>query len=695
MDKTVHTELLELSLFAAPPMAVAPGQAADFDELYLLAPLGHFVLAADSAILHMNVVGADLLGLPRENPGRATLRQFVAPRFHPDFDRMLRDAAQGLGIERCDLQMQRHRGQQGFPVSLRASADGHGIRVVLEPAEGRLAALERSEERLRRMVHQAEEGIWEIDGAARTSFVNPRMAQMLGYAIEEMLEQPLVAFMDDEGRAILEQHIAQRRQDAAERHEFKFIRKDGGALWVTLATRPIQAGDGSYRGALALVSDITAGRASAERIWQQANFDALTALPNRHMLLDRLNQQLKQTRRSGLQLALLVIGLDGVRADDGADAVLVEAARRIDRCVRGADTVSHLGGGEFVIVLGGLEQADGAERIARQLLAALARPLAPDIGPAALSASIGLALHPDDADDADALLAGAMQAMRAAGADGGNRYRYAGHALQVAAQARQLAARDLRMALRLEQLELHYQPIVNLRSGKIERAEALLRWRHPQHGLLAPADFLPLAEAGGLMLELGDWVFRQAARQARQWQDELGEGFQVSIHQSATQLRGDTALYVDWLRHAASLGLAPRSMVLEIAEEVLMARRSPAAERLRDLREMGLQVALDNFGSGHASLSHLRQAGIDLLKLDRGMIGPLAHDSGELALCEALIAMAHKLGLRVVAEGVESAAQGGLLAMAGCDYAQGYAYAGAMPAGELSVLARRGLALAD
>ncbi|WP_432378531.1 putative bifunctional diguanylate cyclase/phosphodiesterase [Duganella sp. P38] len=707
MEKTLHAELPGLSVLTDPaaltPYATAdqPAEPAGFNDIYLLAPVGYFVLSFDSTIVQMNVVGADLLELPRANPERATLRQFVAPRFLDDFDRWLRRAVNSAQPEQCNLQLQRSRGQQGFPVSLRASADtgGQGVRVVLELAEGKLAALERSEERFRRIVHNAEEGIWEIDAAARTSFVNPKMAQMLGYAIEEMLEQPLVAFMDEEGRAILERNIARRQQGMAERHEFKFIRKDGSDLWATLATNPIFDGDGAYRGALALVSDITASRASAELIWQQANFDALTALPNRHMFQDRLGQELKKARRDGSLLALLFIDLDGFKQVNDTlghaqgDALLVEAARRIGRGVRSSDTVARLGGDEFTVILAGLEQASVVDRIAQNLLAMLNRPFALGTAQPSISASVGIAMYPADAAAPDELLRSADQAMYAAKQSGRNRYSYFTRDLQLAAQARQQVTLDLRTALQHEQFELHYQPIVNLRSGKIERAEALLRWRHPQRGLLTPAEFLPFAESGGLMLEIGDWVFRQAARQARDWQDALGASFQVSINQSAAQLRGDTAVYVDWLKHATQLGLPPRSIVLEITEGVLMDGSARAAERLRDLREMGLQVALDNFGTGYSSLSHLKHFGIDLLKLDHSFIQHMVYDSGDLAMCEALIVMAHKLGLRVVAEGVETSAQSGLLSMAGCDYAQGYVFAGALPAGELAALAKRGLSL--
>ncbi|WP_308936673.1 putative bifunctional diguanylate cyclase/phosphodiesterase [Duganella radicis] len=700
----MHAELPGLAVLTE-DAAMAPyatidhaAEQAYFNDIYLLAPVGYFVLSFDTAILQMNVVGADLLGLARDHPGQVSFRQFVAPRFHEDFDRFLRRAINSGQPEHCNLQMQRNRSQQGFPVSLRASADasGQGVRVVLEPAEGKLAALERSEERFRRIVHNAEEGIWEIDAAARTSFVNPKMAQMLGYSIEDMLDQPLVAFMDEEGRTILERNIARRQQGLSERHEFKFLRKDGSDLWATLATNPIFDADGGYRGALALVTDVTDSRISAERIWHQANFDELTALPNRHMFQDRLGQEIKKARREGLQLALLFIDLDGFKevndtlGHQQGDAVLVEAARRIGLCVRSSDTVARLGGDEFTVILSGLEQADGIDRIAQSVLALLNRPFALEGAQAAISGSVGIALYPADAATPEDLLRSADQAMYAAKQGGRNRYSYFTPDLQLAAQARQQVTLDLRSALALDQFELHYQPIVNLQSGKIERAEALLRWRHPQRGLLAPAEFLPFAEAGGMMLEIGDWVFRQAAQQARRWQDELGGGFQVSINQSPAQLRGDAALYVDWLKLATRLGLPPRSMVLEITEGVLLDGAGRVAERLRELREMGLQVALDNFGTGYSSLSHLKHFGIDLLKLDRSFIQHLASDSGDLAMCEALIVMAHKLGLRVVAEGVETAAQSGLLAMAGCDYAQGYVFAGALPVAEFAALARRG-----
>jgi diguanylate cyclase (GGDEF)-like protein/PAS domain S-box-containing protein len=674
-----------------------------FNDIYLLAPVGYFVLAFDTTLLQMNLVGADLLGLQRGNPGRAKFRDYVAPRFLEDFDAFVQGALNSSTPQRCDLQMTRGRaGEQGYPVTLRASADGSGqaFRLVLELAEGKLAALERSEERFRRIVHSAQEGIWEIDAQSRTSFVNPKMASMLGYPIEDIVDQPLMAFMDDEGRAILERNIAQRQQGGGgERHEFKFIRRDGSALWTTLITNPIFDAKGVYLGALALVTDISASKASSDLIWHQANFDALTALPNRHMFQDRLGQEMKKAKREGLILALLFIDLDQFKqvndtlGHEQGDALLVQAAARIADCVRASDTLARLGGDEFTVILAGLEQVASAERVAQNIVAALALPFALGGEQGEVSASIGIACYPADAATPEELLRHADQAMYAAKKAGRSRYHYFTQDLQLAAQHRQRLAADLRSALAAGEFELAYQPIVNLASGMIERAEALLRWRHPQRGVLQPGEFIEHAEHSGLMVEIGDWVFRRAAEQAKQFQAALGRPFQISVNQSPVQFRGDPAWCQGWLEYVARLDLAPRSIVIDVTEGILLDGAAEVLQRLRSYREMGLQVALDDFGTGYASLSHLKTFDIDFLKLDRVFVQDMAGDSGDLALCEAIVVMAHKLGLKVVAEGVETAAQQALLLQAGCDYAQGYVFAHALAPDELLALARSGVAL--
>jgi len=673
-------------------------EQAYFNELYLLAPVGYFLVGFDSTILQANLVGADMLGIARARPGCHHFRAFIAPSFLPDFDALFSVALNSQDPQTCRLQMAR-AGGAAFHVTLLASADGSGqaCRVVVERAEGKLAALERSEERFRRIVHSAEEGIWEIDALSCTSFVNPKMASMLGYAIEDMLDQPLVAFMDEEGKGILERNIARRQAGIAERHEFKFVRKDGQPVWTTMATNPIFDASGHYMGALALVTDITETRASTELIWQQANFDGLTGLPNRHMFMDRLKLETRKADRNAAFLALLFIDLDHFKEVNDrlghakGDMVLVEATRRIASCVRTTDTLARLGGDEFTVILAGLDHIGSVERIARSIVAQLSMPFDLNGEKAFLSASVGIALYPPDAKDLNDLVERADQAMYAAKNGGRNRFSYFTSDLQEAACMRQNIAADLRAAIAAQQFEILYQPIVSLQTGKVRKAEALLRWRHPTRGLLGPAEFIPFAESNGLIVEIGDWVFREVAKQLQIWQRDIDPDFQVSVNKSPVQFRRDADLYESWLAYLNDMGLPPQSIVIEITESVLLEGHEQVIERLRQYRAMGLQVALDDFGTGYSSLSHLKRFDIDYVKIDQSFVATLEDDLGDLALCEAIIVMAHKLGLKVVAEGVETKVQRALLVDAGCDYAQGYMFSHPVPAAEFEKMARGGI----
>ncbi|RJG25895.1 putative bifunctional diguanylate cyclase/phosphodiesterase [Massilia cavernae] len=670
-------------------------EQAYYNDLYLLAPVGYFVVGLDHGILQANLVGAEMLGIPRATPQRHQLRSFISPAYLPDFDSFFSRALNSETPLQCRLLLQVGT-RPPLQVTLLASADGSGqaCRVVVERAEGKLAALERSEERFRRIVHSAEEGIWEIDAASITTFVNPKMAAMLGYDIEEMLDRPLVAFMDQEGRALLERNIGRRQQGIAERHEFKFISREAREVWTTMSTSPILDAAGNYLGALAMVTDITDRKASTEQIWQQANFDYLTGLPNRHMFMDRLRQETRKADRSAAFLALLFIDLDHFKEVNdqqghaAGDALLVETTRRIGACVRSSDTLARMGGDEFTVILSGLDHVSSVERIAQSIIAALSKPFDLRGQRVLISASVGIALYPPDAKDLDELLARADQAMYASKNGGRNRFSYFTPDLQEAAQARQNMGADLRRAITAGQFEILYQPIVSLHTGAVHKAEALLRWHHPTRGLLGPAEFIPFAESNGMIVDIGDWVFREAARQAHAWQASIDPSFQVNVNKSPVQFRRDADMYDGWLTYLEQLGLPRQSIVIEITESVLMQGAEQVLARLQQYRAMGLQVALDDFGTGYSSLSHLKKFDIDYVKIDQSFVSQLETDDGDLALCEAIIAMAHKLGLKVVAEGVETPGQRQLLAEAGCDYAQGYVFAHPLPAGEFEEMAR-------
>jgi EAL domain-containing protein (putative c-di-GMP-specific phosphodiesterase class I) len=321
-----------------------------------------------------------------------------------------------------------------------------------------------------------------------------------------------------------------------------------------------------------------------------------------------------------------------------------------------------------------MDQAGNAERVVHEILLRLAEPFRLGDEVVYVTASIGITLYPEDADDLETLLKNADQAMYAAKRSGRNRYSYFTPSMQEAAQNRMRLGSDLRTALEYRQFRLEYQPIVELATGRIQKAEALIRWDHPARGVVSPAEFIPIAEETEIIIGIGEWVFREAAQQAMLWRKHLHRGFQVSINQSPVQLRqeGEKPGQELWTGYLASLGLPGDGIVMEITEGVLLDARSSVIQRLRKLREAGIQISLDDFGTGYSSLSYLTKFDIDYLKIDQAFVRHLTPESDDMALCEAIIVMAHKLGMKVVAEGVETALQNSLLTSAGCDYGQGY-----------------------
>jgi diguanylate cyclase (GGDEF)-like protein len=406
------------------------------------------------------------------------------------------------------------------------------------------------------------------------------------------------------------------------------------------------------------------------------------------MFHDRLEQEIKKAQRSGLAMALLFLDLDRFKevndtlGHDMGDLLLKDAARRLGRCVRETDTVARLGGDEFTVILGELQDTDCVERIAQEVLWKLAQPFRLGGELAYVSASVGITLYPADAKSVDALIKNADQAMYAAKSQGRNRYSYFTPSMQEAAQARMRLANDLRGALAGGQFSLAYQPIVELATGGIHKAEALIRWQHPERGAVGPAEFIPIAEDTGMIVDIGNWMFREAALQAARWRAARDAEFQVSVNKSPAQFRDAGKAHATWFDYLRELGLPGSAIVVEITEGLLLDASAAVTGQLLEFRDAGLQVAIDDFGAGYSSLSYLRKFDIDYLKIDQSFVRNLEPVSEDLVLCEAIIAMAHKLGIKVIAEGVETAGQRDLLAAAGCDYAQGYLFSRPVPAGE-------------
>jgi diguanylate cyclase (GGDEF)-like protein len=441
-------------------------------------------------------------------------------------------------------------------------------------------------------------------------------------------------------------------------------------------------------------------RAAAEQALDyQINHDPVTGLANRNLFSDRLQQALLHAPRGGGEVAVLVLGVDRYRAVkdglglDAANLMLQHVATVLSQVLREGDTLARLSGEELAIAIGEVRGADELAAIAQALLRAVQQPLPTEYGDLYTTISVGISLYPRDGSDAAALLRGASAAMSSAQSMGGNQSRF--FAPEMNARAERLFAleAELRQALEQDELRLHYQPRVHLASGELCAAEALLRWQHPQRGLVPPCDFIPVAESTGLIVPLGAWVIREVCRQQRAWLDAGLPAAPVAVNLSARQFRHEGL--VQFIEQAlAENGLEARYLEVEITESALMEDMGQAQAMLRALKAAGVRISLDDFGTGHSSLSRLRHLPIDHLKIDQSFVRNLTTDPGDAAVCHAIIGLAHSLHMTVIAEGVETEGQANYLRQARCDEMQGYYYSRPQPAAGFAELLLRNLVLA-
>ncbi len=426
-----------------------------------------------------------------------------------------------------------------------------------------------------------------------------------------------------------------------------------------------------------------------EQLYVQAHFDTLTGLPNRSLLKDRLTQEIARCVRESGSFAVLFIDLDHFKDVNDAlghtsgDAALREAARRISRCLRDSDTVSRLGGDEFNVVLTQLQDPQDAGRIAENVIRSLSEAFVIDGQSSFLSASIGIALYPQDGRSADELIKNADTAMYRAKAGGRGQAVYFEEAMNAEAVSRVTLGRELRRAIDQRELELYYQPVLDLRSGGIRGAEALLRWHHPAQGLTLPARFIRLAEDSGYIEQLGRWVIEEASRQLARWQARGAAPPRLAVNVSARQFRGPAL--VDIVRDATrAAGISPASLEVEITETALIDHGPAVEDMLRELVTLGVGLSLDDFGTGFSSMAYLKRFPVDTVKIDRVFVESLGREADSEVIVAAIIAMSHALGKSVIAEGAETEEQIGLLKRLECDGAQGYGFARPLTAEQFS-----------
>ena len=530
----------------------------------------------------------------------------------------------------------------------------------------------QSEERMRKFTEATDEAIvFHRDGLITDG--NEALTRLTGYALQEVIGLSIFNFISPEWRAVALDYTRNGREDP---YEVTICHKDGHTIPVEVVgkTMPLQHAD--YR--IVVVRDITARKQAQQREAFIALHDPLTQLPNRHFLMEQLAQVLALARRRRGGAAVLFINLDHFKTVNDSlghhagDQLLCGVAERLRQDVRDADVVARLGGDEFVVVLTDVRSPDDAARMADQLLASLQRVFTVNELPLTVSPSIGIALFPEHADQADALLRCADAAMHHAKESGrGNRQFYAprmdGSAIDVLQHERLL-----RQAIADNAFVLHYQPQMRLADGALRGFEALVRWRHPQRGLVGPDEFITFSESRGLITPIGRWVLREACRQLKAWQAQGLPQVPVAVNLSALEFRqrdvaGEIAAVL------SETGLAPHCLEIELTESVLLHQTGEALERLNALKALGIGIAIDDFGTGYSSLAYLKRYPIDKLKIDRSFVADTPGSADDVAIVTAIIQLARTLQIRTVAEGVETPAQMELLARLGCDLVQGHA----------------------
>ncbi|MGE5522777.1 MAG: putative bifunctional diguanylate cyclase/phosphodiesterase, partial [Rhodospirillaceae bacterium] len=542
-------------------------------------------------------------------------------------------------------------------------------------------ALRESEEKFVQLSSNIPQVFWISDAKVReTIYISPACSQMLGVPVEAIKRAPrlLVRAVHPEDRA----RVYRARKAAADgKYDeiYRIVRPDGTVRWVQDRAFPVRDSEHRVYRVAGIAEDITHRKEAEERLLYLAHYDALTGLPNRNRFYDRLTQAMAQSHRRDKLVAVMFLDLDRFKVTNdtlghlAGDELLIQVARRLSDRLRVGDTVGRFGGDEFGFILSDLRDLEDARAIAEKIMSAFRDPFMLGNSEVYVSASIGISMFPVDSDDEGTLMKNADAAMYRAKEAGRNNYQFYTAEMNARAAHRLDMENSLRRALERREFRFHYQPKVDLATGRITGMEALLRWMRPGRGMVQPADFVPLLEDTGLIISIGEWLLNEACSQLKAWEGAGVGPVPIAINLSARQFASrDLGKVIR--RVLDQHGVSPELLQLELTESSLMTNTDDAVQMLRELKALGVHLSIDDFGTGYSSLAYLQLFPIDALKIDRSFVRDITSDLDDATIIRAVIGMAHNLGLRVVAEGVENEAQLSFLVANGCDEMQGFYY---------------------
>ncbi len=536
--------------------------------------------------------------------------------------------------------------------------------------------------RLSTALEQSPSSVLICDQHWNIEYANAKFAQLTGYETQQIRGKHPKDISEsgisrEENEHLWENIQLQVQRVGVWQGEMHNTRKTGEKFWEQVIVTPIKSTESAPLQYLIMGEDISIRKRYEQQLLRQANYDILTGLPNRMLALDRLKLALAQARRDDSFVGLMFLDLDNFKhindtmGHDAGDSLLIEASRRISSCLRGTSTVARLGGDEFLVVLPSLESPEASEQVADRILKTFSPPFLLGNQEVFVSTSIGIAIYPSDSDNSGSLLQNADAAMYQAKNKGKSAYeRYSPEMKEHSQERIQLESR-LRRALELDEFQLYYQPIVEVDTGVVLGAEALIRWINPAMGLISPDKFIPLAEETGLIIPIGEWVLKTACRDMKSWQDQTGMNLTIAINVSPRQFR-DINFVSTVLDALEQNQLDAHNLELEITERLILDDSIETFQILNSLDKKGVRLSVDDFGTGYSALGYLKSYPFDTLKIDRSFVQDVIHEEEDAALVTAIITMAHSLGLKVIAEGVEELEQLGFLKSHDCDYAQGY-----------------------
>jgi diguanylate cyclase (GGDEF)-like protein/PAS domain S-box-containing protein len=661
------------------------------------------LLDAAGVVIHCNLAFASALGAaPHELAGRELLG-LVHPGDGPAARQWLEAAAQGraeatLRVRHADGSW---RALDALAAPLTASKDG--ARVIVDARDvterrRREEALRRSEERYALATRGADDGIWDWDLAADRIDYSPRWKAMVGADEDQVGDRPAEWFdrVHPEDVDALKADIAAHLQGESTRFhsEHRLLGRDGSHVWVLSRGAALRDEKGKVVRLTGMTTDITERKAGEQVLQHMAGHDALTGLPNRKAFLDRLFRSLRRAQRGGYQFAVLFLDLDRFKLVNDSlghvvgDQLLVALAERLTECLRPGDLVAHLGGDEFGLLVDHIQSPTDASHVADRVQASVSTPFQVGGQEVFTSASIGIAFSASGYDRPEELLRDADTAMYRAKGLGSGRTQIFDREMHARALARLTLETDLRRALERSEFRLHYQPIVSLLTGRISGFEALVRWNHPVRGLLAPAEFLAVAEETGIVVPMTAWVLKEACTQVRAWQRlPGGAGLTISVNLASPDVAQPEVVEAVWEALARS-GLEGRHLRLEITESTIMEDLEGVIPLLVALKQLGIGIHIDDFGTGYSSLSYLHRLPTDALKVDRSFVGR-SESPADAAIVRTIVELAHNLDREVIAEGIETPRQLSFLRTLHCEYGQGFHFAPALAPPDAEALLAR------